>query len=430
MKKIKRYLLVICCLLMLQSSLFAQSDIQKKLSEIPQITKTEKLESTEFAEKYLTYFTQKIDPKHDSVGTFSQRVVVSHVGFDRPTVIITEGYGGAYALRPAYREEISRLFNTNIIFVEHRYFLESTPQPRDWQYLTAENSAEDLHAVFTTFKKIYPGKWISTGISKGGQTTLIYRTFFPDDVDISVPYVAPLCYDVEDGRHEPFLRNVSTAENRKKIEDFQIEVLKRRENLMPQFEKLCSEKKYKFNVPINEIYDYCVLEYSFAFWQWGSDVATIPPPTATDYEVFKHFTAIASPSYFGEDRNNSFFVQAAHELGYYGYDTEPFQQYLSIQSSKGYLKKLFLTPDVAKTSTFDKTLSSTIVDYLKNNDPKMMFIYGEVDPWTAAGVTWLTGKQNVKLFVQPNGSHRTRISTMPDEMKAEAMKILSEWLEE
>lgn len=107
-----------------------------------------------------------------------------------------------------------------MIFVEYRYFLGSTPDPKDWQYLTAENSADDLHAITTTFKNIYSGKWIATGISKGGQTTLLYRTFYPDDVDISVAYVAPLCYAAEDGRHEPFLRRVSTAEDRKKVKIF------------------------------------------------------------------------------------------------------------------------------------------------------------------------------------------------------------------
>lgn len=160
-------------------------------------------------------------------------MIVSHVGFDRPTVIVTEGYGAAYALNPKYREELSELLDANMIFVEYRYFLESTPEPKDWQYLTAENSADDLHAVRNAFKSIYPGKWIATGISKGGQTTLLYRTFYPDDVDISVPYVAPLCYGAEDGRHEPFLRKVSTPEDRKRIEDFQLEVLKRKAALLP-----------------------------------------------------------------------------------------------------------------------------------------------------------------------------------------------------
>ena len=214
-----RILLLAVCLLPLSST--AQTALQDKLKAISQITEIKSLESKEFAEKYVTYFTQPIDHDHPELGNFRQRVVVSHVGFDRPTVIVTEGYGAAYALNPRYREELSRMFNTNMIFVEYRYFLESTPEPRDWKYLTAESSADDLHAIRNAFKTIYPGKWIATGISKGGQTTMLYRTFYPDDVDISVPYVGPLCYGVEDGRHEPFLRQVGTAEERKKIEDFQ-----------------------------------------------------------------------------------------------------------------------------------------------------------------------------------------------------------------
>ena len=410
----------------------AQTALQDKLKTISAITEIKPLESKEFSEKYVTYFTQPLDHDHPELGNFRQRVIISHAGFDRPTVIVTEGYGAGYALSPRYREELSKMFNTNMIFVEYRYFLESTPEPRDWQYLTAESSADDLHAVFEAFKKIYPGKWIATGISKGGQTAMFYRTFYPEDVDITVPYVGPLCYGVEDGRHEPFLRQVGTEEERKKIEDFQLEVLKRKATLLPRFEKHCTEKGYEFFGPIEEIYDYAVLEYSFALWQWGTPVSTIPANDADDDAVYKHFMAISEPSYFAKDGGNeSFFVQAARELGYYGYDVRPFKKYLSIKSSKGYLKKLML-PENAKDIKFDKTLSKKITRFLKRNDPRMVFIYGETDPWSAAAPFWLdtSKKQNMYIFVEPRGSHRARISTLPEEMKQEAIRIIKGWLEE
>ena len=381
--------LLLFVLLSASASSFAQTVLEQKISAISAIKEIRPLETSEFSEKYVTYFTQPLDHRHPEKGSFRQRVIVSHVGFDRPTVIVTEGYGAAYALRSQYREELSKLLNANMIFVEYRYFLESTPEPKDWQYLTAENSADDLHAITTAFKNIYPGKWIATGISKGGQTTLLYRTFYPDDVDISVPYVAPLCYGVEDGRHEPFLHKVSTPENRKKIEDFQLEALKRKATLLPRFEKYCTEKNYSFRAPIEEIYDYSVLEYSFALWQWGTPISSIPATTASDDEVFSHLLAISEPGYFTADSPNaSFFVQAARELGYYGYDVQPFKQYLSIQSSEGYLHRLML-PEELKDMPFDKTLSKKITKFLKKQDPKMIFIYGQNDPWTAAGVTWL-----------------------------------------
>lgn len=420
--------LLLFVLLSASASSFAQTVLEQKISAISAIKEIRPLETSEFSEKYVTYFTQPLDHRHPEKGSFRQRVIVSHVGFDRPTVIVTEGYGAAYALRSQYREELSKLLNANMIFVEYRYFLESTPEPKDWQYLTAENSADDLHAITTAFKNIYPGKWIATGISKGGQTTLLYRTFYPDDVDISVPYVAPLCYGVEDGRHEPFLHKVSTPENRKKIEDFQLEALKRKATLLPRFEKYCTEKNYSFRAPIEEIYDYSVLEYSFALWQWGTPISSIPATTASDDEVFSHLLAISEPGYFTADSPNaSFFVQAARELGYYGYDVQPFKQYLSIQSSEGYLHRLML-PEELKDMPFDKTLSKKITKFLKKQDPKMIFIYGQNDPWTAAGVTWLKNKKNIHVFIQPNGSHLARISTLPEAEKAKVMELINEWL--
>ena len=420
--------LLLFVLLSASASSFAQTVLEQKINAISAIKEIRPLETSEFSEKYVTYFTQPLDHRHPEKGSFRQRVIVSHVGFDRPTVIVTEGYGAAYALRPQYREELSKLLNANMIFVEYRYFLESTPEPKDWQYLTAENSADDLHAITTAFKNIYPGKWIATGISKGGQTTLLYRTFYPDDVDISVPYVAPLCYGVEDGRHEPFLHKVSTPENRKIIEDFQLEALKRKATLLPRFEKYCTEKNYSFRAPIEEIYDYSVLEYSFALWQWGTPISSIPATTASDDEVFSHLLAISEPGYFTADSPNaSFFVQAARELGYYGYDVQPFKQYLSIQSSEGYLHRLML-PEELKDMPFDKTLSKKITKFLKKQDPKMIFIYGQNDPWTAAGVTWLKNKKNIHVFIQPNGSHLARISTLPEAEKAEVMELINEWL--
>ena len=426
-KKILLGLLILVC-----QNLIAQDLLHEKLKTIATISEIKPLEKGEFAEKYVTYFNQPLDHQHPEKGSFRQRVVVSHIGFDRPTVIVTEGYGASYALNPKYREELSKMFNTNMVFVEYRYFLESTPNPRDWQYLTAESSADDLHAVRQALKDIYPNKWIATGISKGGQTAMLYRTFYPNDVDITVPYVGPLCYGVEDGRHEPFLRQVGTADERRKIEDFQLEVLKRKSTLLPRFEKHCQEKKYEFNASTEEIYDYSVLEYSFAFWQWGTPVSTIPANNASDDEIYKHFMAISEPSYFAKGGGNeSFFVQAARELGYYGYDIRPFKQYLSITSSKGYLKKLML-PDDAKDIKFDKTLSKKITKFLKKNDPKMIFVYGEIDPWSAAATTWLNTdkKENVHIFVEPRGSHLARINTLPEDMKQKAISILKKWLEE
>lgn len=426
MKRILHLLLF--TLFFLSATSLSASELKDKLSQLKDISNIEVLESDHYTEKYVVRITQPLDHKQPQLGSFTQRVIIAHVGFDRPTVIVTEGYGGAYAMTPRYQEELSKLINANMVFVEHRYFLESTPEPLNWDYLTAENSAYDLHHITTTFKQIYPGKWASTGISKGGQTTMIYRTYFPDDVDFSVPYVAPLNRAIEDERQEIFLRKVGTKKERKAIENFQLEILKRKETMLPILENFCKEKNLTFRISLAEVLDYCVLEYSFALWQWGTSVNNIPSLDSDDKMLFDHLIDISGPDYFSEIQPNaSFFIQAAKELGYYGYDTKPFKKYLTLKSTKGYVKEIML-PSSAPEITFNPALYHKIYNYLKDNDPKMIWIYGEVDPWSATRVPNFKRKINEQIYIQPRGSHRARINNMPEEMKEKIVKQIEAWL--
>ena len=403
-----------------------------KIAHLEGVSNLTVLKTDNFVDKCVFFIEQPLDHKDPSKGVFKQRVFVSHRGFDRQTVFVTEGYGAAYGANTRYTNELTDLFNTNLVVVEHRYFLESTPVPRNWDYLTAENSANDLHRIFAALKTVYPQKWISTGVSKGGQTTMIYKTFFPDDMDIAVPYVGPLNRDVEDGRHEIFLREiVGTPQDRAVIQAFQLEILKRRSRLMPLFMAHCNERKFEFRVSLDEIFDFSVLEYSYAHWQYGTAIEKIPALTASDEELFNHFISVSSPRYF-QDSNSieSFFVQAERELGYYGYDLEPFAALLTIKSIKGYLKKLVVPKDA--DVTFDRTLYEKICAYLAKEDPRMVFIYGEYDPWsaTAADVSVnMKNKHNIIVAYVPKGSHSANIRKLPEDVQKRVIEAITKWLE-
>ncbi|MBQ8099375.1 MAG: aminopeptidase [Bacteroidaceae bacterium] len=409
-----------------------EASIEPVLNNMARITHVTPLENTMgYAEKFVVKFTQPLSHQNPELGSFSQRVVVMHRSASRPTVIVTEGYSAGYALSPRYLEELSYLFNTNVVFVEHRYFAESTPTPCDWRYMTDRNAMDDLHDIVQAFRSaLYPQKWISTGISKGGQTCMEFRAFYPEDVDVSVPYVGPLCYAVEDGRHEPFLRQNGTPADRKRILDFQTEMLKRKAQLLPAFEAHCLKNHLRFNLPMRDIYDYCVLEYSFAHFQWGTPTERIPSLTAPDETLLRELLTIAGPEYFSPNKDfTPFFYQAAYELGYYGYDLRPFRGLTSIKSTRHYLRDVML-PDSLKHTRYHKQLSRYVRRYLQKNDPKMLFIYGQIDPWTAAGVTWLKNKQQMRVYVQPGGSHLARIQNMPADLRKEILQVLSDWIGE
>lgn len=382
-----------------------------------------------FNATYEIMVRQPINHKDTTNGFFLQRVFVSDKGIENPVVVITEGYNANYAAKPTYLNELSSMLDANQICIEHRYFGQSVPEPLNWDNLTVENAVADHHRIIQLFKKYYHSKWISTGISKGGQTAMSHRKFFPDDVDVTVAYVGPLNFSVEDGRHEPYIAHKSgNAKQRKAVLNFQLEAFKRKTQLLPLLKDYSEEKKYTYKMPLGEVFDYCVLEYSFSFWQWGNSTDEIPAASASNQEVFDYLMKVASSDYFSEEGiepTRPFFVQAARELGYYGYDTRKFRRYLSIASAKNYLGKIFLSEDMH--IVFEPNTMKELHQFIQQTDSKMMFIYGENDPWSATGVN-IPKKENLVKAVLKGGSHRTRINTFPDEQKEKLISILKNWL--
>ena len=413
---------------------YAQNnDVEKMLKDIKAVAGFEKIEKADTTRQYyLMKVTQLLDPQNPAAGTFEQRVMLGHRGYDRPMVVVTEGYGADYAFKsPRYMEELTYIMDANILFVEYRYFSGSTPNPCNWDYLTVANSMEDYHNIITSFKPFYNAKWASTGISKGGSTSIFYRAYYPEDLDVSVPYVGPLSGAVEDGRHESFLERVGTKAERDAIRNFQTELFERKERLMPMFDAYCLDKGLVFRVPSSEVYDLLVLEYQFSMWQWGTPTNTIPALDSDDKVIFDYFVKMCGPDYFEKGSSiESFFVQAAKDFGYYGYNIEPFRKYVKAENVEGYLNRVFLPEELANVE-FDDSNYRFVTDYYTENDPKMLLIYGEVDPWTATGITWMRdrNKQNVKVYIQPRGSHTARILNMPEGMRNEILKQLNEWMQ-
>ncbi len=428
-KNLRRLVIISLFFLFVLPSLVAQS-LLERIQSLPDIISVEKMEQNPFfSEAYVVNVKQPVDHRHPEKGTFPQRVMLSHLAYDRPVVFVTEGYGGEYAMGARHLEELCPLLQANQLLVEHRYFGKSRPDSIKWADLTVENAAADQHHLVGLFKKIYSQKWVSTGISKGGETALYHRMLYPDDVDVSVPFVAPLNFSVEEQRHSRFIeKKVGKRQERKMVKEFQLDVLQRKDRLMPMFEQLCKEKNYHFKVPEREIFDYSVLEYSFSFWQWGHSVKEIPARSATDKEVFDYFQKISSSDYFDIETgkaNAPFFVQAHMQLGYYAYDTKPFKRVIETKNMHGYIERLFLNQD--QIFPYNPEMSLETDRFIKTTASKVLLIYGGIDPWSASAAN-RGNNPNVVVLFQPRGSHRSRISNMPAPLKQKAIDTLNEWM--
>ena len=369
---------------------------------------------------------QPLDHRNPDGESFKQRIYISHVDPSRPVVLITEGYDAKYY----YTSEITAELHCNQIMVEHRYFGESVPDSLNWHYLDTWQAASDHHRIITLFKGLYPGQWISTGISKGGQTVMYHSFYYPEDVDVRVPYVAPLNYGLEDKRIYSFLDQVGSPGERRKVEKFQKMALKNQEDYRDAFIALSKEKGYTYELVggVEKAYEYCVLEYSFAYWQWGYVPATKIPGRAADPEkIIDHMNLVAGFDYFSDQfivEYRPFFYQAMTEMGYYGYDLEAFGKYLKHVDNPIFT---FTIPEDVDIS-FNDELSTEIQQYLSENGNNYIFIYGEYDTWSATAVT-STGNTNSKIFFKEGGSHRTRISNMPEAQKEEVYRTLESFLQ-
>ena len=162
------------------------------------------------------YFKQPIDHKNPAAGTFVQYCVLHYKGSKHTTVMHTHGYSITTSKNAKVRQlELAKILDANYLAVEHRYYYRSIVglteedtikgipstkvQNEYWKYNTAEQSTADLHNIVTALKKsgYFDGKWVSSGVSKNGILTALYAYFYPNDMDVYVPFCAPFCDGAE-----------------------------------------------------------------------------------------------------------------------------------------------------------------------------------------------------------------------------------------
>ena len=91
-----------------------------------------------------------------------------------------------------------------------------------------------------------------------------------------------------------------------------------------------------------------------------------------------------------------------------------------------------MLPKGTEDTRFEPALYRHTVDYLTHNDPKMVYIYGDIDPWSASGVYGLPftkNKQNLHVYMLKGGSHSTRIQSFPKPTRQEIINLIGGWLE-
>lgn len=400
----------------------------EKLAAMENIVSIEKRPAvSHFDENYVLWFEQPIDYNDLSKGSFRQRVFLGFENPSQPVIVELSGYG----ISSEKAGELASRYNANQLSIEHRYFNNSRPIEIDWNTLTVENAAKDQATIINAIRNaLYPqAKFISTGISKGCQTAMVHRFYFPENVDGCVCYVGPLNFAREDPRVFEFLRKVGTAEERAKIKSFQELCFDNRAALLEILKAKAVEDGMSWEFGVEKALEYSILEYPFAHWQWGTDVDSIPLSSASAEAIYKHLFDVVGYSFFEEssvEKLQPYFWAALTEQGIYGYETMPFEKYL--HTDKMYTFDWAFPEGITKA--YDFRPMQRIKSFLDSKAEKMLFIYGEYDAWSATAVdlTENAGKRELYKFVKPKGDHRTRIKSFDADEQREIYGIIDSWL--
>ncbi|MDT3399326.1 S28 family serine protease [Streptomyces sp. B1866] len=402
-------------------------DIKDRILAIPGMSFIEEKPYDGYRYLILGY-TQPIDHRHPYQGTFTQRFTLLHKSTDRPTVFYTSGYG--VSTNPS-RSEPTRIVDGNQVSLEYRFFTPSRPQPADWSKLDIWQAASDQHRLYQALRGIYGKRWLATGGSKGGMTATYYRRFYPRDMAGTVAYVAPNDIDnEEDSAYDRFFSGVGTAECRAKLDAVQREALVRRDALVARYESWADSKSLTFSVvgSADRAYENVVLDLEWAFWQYHrqAECTDVPAATASTDELYTFIDDISGFEFYtdqGLEPYTPYYYQAGTELGAPTFATPHLTgllRYPGIYNPRNYVPR-----DIPMR--FRPHAMRDVDTWVRHHARRMLFVYGQNDPWGAEPFRLGRGAEDSDVFTVPGGNHGSNISQLSADEKAEATADVLRW---
>jgi hypothetical protein len=404
----------------------ASDDILDRLIVLPGVTSVEEKDPT-LGNDYRYFeiaFDQPVDHEHPEGQHFTQYLTLRHRGDHEPLVLATTGYGNYYG---EHSMEPTDLLHANQLIIEHRYFLPSRPDPTDWDFLRVTQGAADHHDIVESFRHIYDGPWVSTGGSKGGMTSIYHRYLYPDDVDATVAYVAPYNRDAGDTRYDAWFDETLPPDCLQAVRDAQVDFLANRFDALVQKatdEATLSGTAYT-RVAIGPAVESAIEGVEWTFFQYTgvSGCDSIPGADATDDAAWEWLALINHPDGLSDD-SLAFFdpyvYQSYAELGYPSTTDEHLDGLLQFGDED------YTGAEPPEMPAYDPSVVDAAASWVTGESSKILFIYGEFDPWTA-GAYDLGGNDQDTSYTVVEGTHNSEIIDLPADQQNEALALLESW---
>lgn len=366
---------------------------------------------------------QAIDHADEASPTFPQHLFLVHRGCDRPTLVADWGYSHEFF----YDIELSLLYQSNALWIEHRYQGLSVPAAADWDWsqLTIENGARDMHQVIAAFRQLYDGRWVSTGASKGGITATYHKYFFPDDVDGAIPYVAPASRARIDPEYQTFLADALPAGCGNRLRDTQVAALTTRRNMM-----LSRLTDYVGAGAESEWLELLTTHLDWSFWQaWGVTYCNqVPRDTATNAQFWRFYLdfsylAWAAPAADPMMSDGALYYEWLTEQGFALQVNDRVAPLLEHSSARATMEDNFRdTFPTIDLPAYDGSVTAAVRDWVRDEAADVLLVYGEYDPWTGGAIEVPVQPSSAR-FIVPAATHGAQIGALPEEERALAQAI-------
>lgn len=404
----------------------SDAELLGKLRALPDVADATEQPTQTFGYHYIVlHFRQPVDHADPSSPTFLQEVSLLAKDTTSPLIVHTSGYWDYYT---DHEVELTVLLSANQISIEHRYFASSRPANPDWTKLTIEQMADDEHVIVSELRTVFTGKAISTGGSKGGMTAIFYRRFFPDDVDGTVPYVAPISFAAPDLRYPPFIDTVGTDACRQAVRDLATEMLMNRRAAMEQHTTAqATANNYTYTrVLIGPAVETAIDSFEWSFWQYFgiTECPNLPATTASDDTLFTYLDKISPVSESDDSETglfDAYYYQAYFQLGYPDGGAAYLKPYL-MYTDADYANSL----PTAQPMYDGGAAMHDIDNFVEQMGDRFVFVYGQWDPWTAGKFTLGNAQDSLEL-IQAQGTHNSHLTRLADADRAAAFAKLAAW---
>jgi hypothetical protein len=402
-------------------------DVLKALKALPNVADATEMPTQTVGYHYIVlHFVQPVDHNDPASATFLQEVSLLHKDTAQPLIVHTSGYSDYYKDKLV---ELTNLLGANQISIEHRYFGTSRPAPADWSKLTIEQMADDEHEIVAALRTVYTGAAISSGGSKGGMTAVFFRRFFPDDVDGSVPYVAPISFAEPDTRYPAFIATLGPTACHQAVQAVAIELLaNRRAAIEARASAQAATNNYTYTrILLGPAVETAIEGLEWSFWQYfGVDYcANVPAVTATDDQLFSFLDSISPVSDSDDDQVaffEAYYYQSYAQLAYPDDGTTYLKPYYKYTDADfvGALPDGVVPPYDGGAAMHD------IDNYVQIAGNRLVFVYGQWDPWTGGKFSLGAATDSLELE-QAQGTHGSKITHLADADQQAVFDKLLAW---